>query len=197
MPSAEATSSSPAPRAPAPRGRPAAFLDRDGTIVVDVGYPDDPAGVEPIAGAAAALRRLADAGYALVLVTNQSGIARGLVTKSAYEAVQARLEALLAAEGVRLDAALYCPHHPDFTGPCACRKPGTLLHRRAARALGLDLARSVCIGDRPSDVLPALELGGRGYLVRTGVEFDEADVPARVIVCDDVAAAVEAALDES
>lgn len=145
--------------------RPAAFLDRDGTLIHDAHYLRDPALVRLLPDVAAPLRRLADAGYALVVITNQSGIARGLLTEMDYQAVRARLDALLAAEGVTLDASYHCPHEPERSGPCECRKPGTLLHRTAARDLGLDLVRSLYIGDRFRDVAPALALGGHGILV--------------------------------
>ncbi|MBI4410130.1 MAG: HAD family hydrolase [Gemmatimonadetes bacterium] len=182
------------PRSEAPGGRPAAFLDRDGTIIVEKTYLADPAGVELIPGAAPALRALADGGYALVLVTNQSGIARGLFGPRDYEATQRRLDELLAAAGVRLDGAYHCPHHPDFTGPCACRKPGTALHLRAARELGLDLAGSVFIGDRLDDVAPAERLGGCGILVRTGYGDTEARVPPGVAVAADLSEAADLVL---
>lgn len=145
--------------------RPAAFLDRDGTLIHDAHYLRDPALVRLLDGVPAALRQLADAGYALIVVTNQSGIARGLLSEADYEAVRARLDALLAAEGVTLTDSLHCPHEPSVSGPCECRKPGTLLYRRAAEAHAIDVAHSVFIGDRWRDVAPAVSLGGRGYLV--------------------------------
>lgn len=145
--------------------RPAAFLDRDGTLIHDAHYLRDPALVRLLPDVAAPLRRLRDAGYALVVITNQSGIARGLLTEQDYLAVRDQLDALLAAEGVTLEASYHCPHEPERSGPCDCRKPGTLLHRHAARDLGLDVTRSVFIGDRFRDVAPALALGGRGILV--------------------------------
>jgi histidinol-phosphate phosphatase family protein len=145
--------------------RRAAFLDRDGTIIVDVDYPSRPEDVELLPGAAAVIRRLNEHGVPAVVVTNQSGIARGLFDEAAYERVRARLDALLAAEGARLDASYHCPHHPDFGSPCDCRKPGTALHERAARELRLDATRSLYVGDRLRDVLPAQRLGGRGILV--------------------------------
>lgn len=148
--------------------RPAAFLDRDGTLVEDSGYLHRPEDVRLLPGAARAVRRLNAAGYAVVVVTNQSGIARGLYDAAAYEAVQRRLVDLLAAAGARLDGAYYCPHHPDHTGPCACRKPGVRLFEEAAAALGIDLRRSWFVGDKASDVAPARTLGGKGILVRTG-----------------------------
>jgi D-glycero-D-manno-heptose 1,7-bisphosphate phosphatase len=97
---------------------------------------------------------------------------------------------LLEAEGVVLEAVYYCPHHPDFTGPCDCRKPGLALFEQAAAELSLDLRRSVFLGDRLKDVLPARALGGQGYLVRTGYGADqESQAPAEIIVVDDLQAA--------
>lgn len=181
-----------------PAERRGAFLDRDGTIIVEHEYLDDPAGVELVPGAAAALRRLRDAGFILIVVTNQSGIARGFYTLRDFEAVQARLEDMLRHEGVQLDGVYYCPHHPEFTGPCDCRKPGLGMYRQAAEQHGLDLSRSVFIGDRIKDVLPADELGGLGLLVRTGYGSEEAaSAPASVAVVADLPEAVAIALSYS
>jgi D-glycero-D-manno-heptose 1,7-bisphosphate phosphatase len=146
----------------------AVFLDRDGTIVEDPGFLHEPDQVHLLPGAGAAIHRLNQAGWRVITVSNQSGIARGLYDATAYTAVQRRLAELLAAHDARLDGAYFCPHHPDFTGPCECRKPGVLLFRQAAAALGLDLARSVWVGDRVSDVEPARQLGARAILVETG-----------------------------
>ncbi len=154
--------------------RPAAFLDRDGTLIVERRYLADPDGVALVPGAAEALRELACAGFALVVVTNQSGIARGVYGEADFRAVQRRVEERFAARGVRFDAVYFCPHHPEVTGACECRKPGLGMYRRAAREHGLDLARSVYVGDKLSDVLPALELGGAGFLVRTGYGAEHA-----------------------
>ena len=148
--------------------RPAVFLDRDGTLVEDPGYLHRPDDVRLLPGAGAAVARLNGAGYLVVLITNQSGIARGIYDVGAYEAVQRRLVDLLGRAGARLDGAYYCPHHPDHTGPCACRKPGLRLFEEAAAALGIDLHRSWSVGDKISDVEPALAFGGRGILVETG-----------------------------
>jgi len=170
--------------------RPAVFIDRDGTLVVERDYLADPAGVELVGGAADALGALHDAGYALVVVTNQSGIARGLYTEADYRRVAARLDHVLEGQGVPVDATYHCPHHPDFTGPCSCRKPGTGMYEQAARDLDLDLAASWYVGDKVADVLPALALGGRGILVRTGYGAEqEGDVPNAVAVVDDLGAA--------
>ncbi len=145
--------------------RRAAFLDRDGTLIRDHHYPRDPDLVALLPGVPAALTRLVGAGYLLVVITNQSGIARGLLTEADYQRVRGRLDDLLAAEGVSLDASYHCPHETTISGPCECRKPGTGLHRQAAREMGIDLAHSVSVGDRWRDVAPALELGFRGWLV--------------------------------
>jgi histidinol-phosphate phosphatase family protein len=146
--------------------RPAAFLDRDGTIIHDVEYIRDPEQVALVPGAASAIRRLNDAGIPVIIVTNQSGIARGWLTERDYEAVHEKLRATLRDEnGAWIDASYMCPHHPDFTGPCACRKPGPLLFHRAAADHDLDLARSAFIGDRWRDVAPAMRFGGLGIAV--------------------------------
>lgn len=143
----------------------AVFLDRDGTINVDTGYVSDPATVRLIDGAAAAIRRLNEHEIPVVVVTNQSGIARRLFSAGQYEKVRARIGELLAAEGASVNTTYTCPHHPEFTGQCDCRKPGTLLFRQAAEELGVDLTRSWYIGDKLRDVSPARALGGFGILV--------------------------------
>jgi D-glycero-D-manno-heptose 1,7-bisphosphate phosphatase len=157
-----------------PRTRKAAFLDRDGTIIVEKHYLADPDDVVLTDNAVAGLRELMDAGFKLVIVTNQSGIARGLYSEADFHAVQQRLEDMLVEQGIRFDGVYYCPHHPDFTGPCECRKPGPGMYREAERNLRLVLKDSVFIGDRLKDVLPAQEFGARGILVSTGYGSDEA-----------------------
>lgn len=174
--------------------RPAAFLDRDGTLIVEREYLADPEGVEILPGAADALRRLQQAGYALVLVTNQSGIGRGLYSPADFRAVQERIEALLAAAGVTLAGVYWCPHHP--AEGCTCRKPGLALFQRAATELDLDLAASVYIGDRLRDVVPAARLGGRALLVRTGYGAAEsAGAGAGIEVVGDLAEAARRVIE--
>lgn len=146
-------------------GTPAAFLDRDGTIMRDASYVRDPADVELLPGAAAAVKRLNDRGVPVIVVTNQSGIARGWLSADDYAAVRRRLDDLLAAEGARIDDTYMCPHHPDLTGSCDCRKPGLLLYQRAIADHAIDPTRSIFIGDRMRDVTPAVALGGRGVLL--------------------------------
>jgi D-glycero-D-manno-heptose 1,7-bisphosphate phosphatase len=148
--------------------RPAVFLDRDGTIVKEADYLAEPKQVRILPGAADALRRLSRAGYVLIVVTNQSGIARGLYTEADFFRVQRRVEQLLTRAGVHLEGVYFCPHHPDFTGPCDCRKPGLALYQLAIAEHGIDATRSLFVGDRLKDVEPARQLGGRGVLVRTG-----------------------------
>jgi D-glycero-D-manno-heptose 1,7-bisphosphate phosphatase len=145
--------------------RVAAFLDRDGTLIDDVHYIARAEHVVLRPGAAQAVRRLNDAGVLAVVVTNQSGIGRGLLTESDYQAVAARLSELLAAAGARVDATYHCPHDPTAGEPCECRKPALGMYRQAEREHGVDLARSAYIGDRLRDVEPSKPLGGRGILV--------------------------------
>lgn len=176
--------------------RRAAFLDRDGTIIAEREYLADPDGVHLLPGTPEALRALRRAGLALVVTTNQSGIARGFYSEDQYHAVAARLEDMLAAHGARPDATYYCPHHPDYTGACDCRKPATGMFRQAARDLDLDLSCSFYVGDRLKDVLPALELGGEAILVRTGYGVEEErGAPPSVHVVDDLPAAVRLILE--
>jgi D-glycero-D-manno-heptose 1,7-bisphosphate phosphatase len=169
--------------------RPAVFLDRDGTIVEDTGYLRDPAEVRLLPGAALAIRRLNLTGLLVVVVTNQSGIARGLLTLEQYRATEQRLDELLGMEGAGIDGHFFCPHLPDVSGPCECRKPGPLLYRQAAERFGIDLSRSWWVGDRLRDVLPAETFGGRGILVgATEVGGAEGD---RFLRARDLAGAVE------
>lgn len=173
--------------------RPAAFIDRDGTIIEELEYLSDPERVRLLPGAAEGLRGLAAAGYLIVVITNQSGMARGLFGEAEFQAVQERLHRLLADEGVAVDAVYHCPHHPQFTGPCECRKPGTGLFRQAMADLDLDPARSIYVGDRLRDVAAAAVLGGRAYLVRTGYGSQEAvAAPAHVTVVADLRELAEA-----
>jgi histidinol-phosphate phosphatase family protein len=143
----------------------AIFLDRDNTIVRDPGFLHDPDQVELLHGAALGLAAMAAGGWPLVVVSNQSGIARGLFGPEAFHAVMDRIAELLAPHQVHFLASYFCPHHPDVGGPCDCRKPGVKLFRQAAAEHQLVLGDSWFVGDRWRDVEPALTLGGRGILV--------------------------------
>jgi D-glycero-D-manno-heptose 1,7-bisphosphate phosphatase len=154
----------------------AVFLDRDGTLIEDPGYLNDPARMRLLPGVAGAIHRLNTAGFLAIVVTNQSGIARGRLTYETYTSIAQRLEDMLGAEGARLDAQYMCPHLPEITGACDCRKPGTLLYREAAERFGIDFTTSWWIGDRERDVVPARTLGGRGILISTR-NGDERETP--------------------
>ena len=152
---------------PACHGLEVVFLDRDGTLNRDDGgYLADPDGLVLLPGAAEAVAALNAAGVKAVVVTNQSGVGRGLITEEALARIHERLRVLLAAGGAVLDGIVVCPHRPEHG--CTCRKPGTELALRAARDLGVDPARSAMIGDKPADVALAHRLGGRAVLVLTG-----------------------------
>ena len=158
----------------AERGRPqAALLDRDGTIIVDHHYLNDPAGVELLPGAAEAIRRLSAVGIPSIVCTNQSGIARGTISLEQYRAVRLRTEELLAAEGAALLDTFSCPHHPEVTGVCPCRKPATGLYERAAALYKLDLSRCLYAGDRYRDVAACTVFHGRGIFVESRVSLPE------------------------
>ncbi len=153
---------------------PVVFLDRDGTLIREREQPPRRAAdVEFLGGSIEALAELRGAGLRLVMVTNQSAIARGWLRFEEFEAVQATLREALAREGVVLDATYFCPHHPSegfapYRRVCACRKPGDALLRRATRELELDLARAWMIGDALRDLAAGERVGARGILVATG-----------------------------
>jgi len=153
---------------PASVGRPApvVFLDRDGTLNRDIGYLCDPDQLELLPGVGAALRALRKAGARTVIVTNQSGIARGALTEARLHLVHQRLRHVLEGEGASIDGIFYCPHHPDDR--CHCRKPETELIDRARKELALELDRSYVVGDKLADVLLAHRIGATSILVRTG-----------------------------
>jgi histidinol-phosphate phosphatase family protein len=162
--------------------RPAVFIDKDGTLVKDVPYNVDPALVVLTPGAGPALRALRDAGFALVLVSNQSGIATGRFPASALRAVEDRLAELLAPHGVSLDAAYYCPHAPGPDGrpACPCRKPAPGLFFQAARERHLHLRRSWMIGDILNDVEAGRAAGCRTILLDNGGETEWKISPGRL-----------------
>lgn len=143
----------------------AVFLDRDGTLIEDTGYPTDPDQVRLLPGVRDALAELSCLGFALVVVSNQSGIGRGLILPAQAQAVHERFIKELAAGGVTLDAALYCPHAPEEG--CPCRKPLPQMLLQAAGRLGIQLARSVMVGDRASDVEAGRRAGCRTILLGT------------------------------
>jgi len=141
-------------------------LDRDGTVIEDKNYLADPNGVELCRNAGEGLRAIVSMGLGLVIVTNQSGIARGYLGERDLEAVHRRMFEVLAEYGVQLDGVYHCPHGPDEG--CSCRKPASGLMDRAAGELGFDPSRGFVIGDKPSDIELGRNVGARTILVRTG-----------------------------
>jgi D-glycero-D-manno-heptose 1,7-bisphosphate phosphatase len=163
-------------------GHPAVFLDRDGVLVDDVGYLSSASGLRLFPGVPVAARALSDAGFKLVVATNQSAVARGILTEAQLEAIHTHLTLLLSAGGAAVDAWLYCPHHPidgvePYRRACDCRKPQPGMLLRARDLLGLDLSRSFLVGDRRSDVVAARRAGCTAILVRTGFGSEEANRP--------------------
>jgi len=153
--------------------RPAVFLDRDGTIIEDVGYLDAIDKIAWYPWSVDAIRALNAAGLPVVVITNQAGVARGYFAESLIDDVHRAIDAHLARGGARIDAYYYCPHHVDgsveaYRIACDCRKPACGMIDRAARDLGLDPRRSVVVGDAWSDIGAARAAGARGLLVRTG-----------------------------
>jgi histidinol-phosphate phosphatase family protein len=139
----------------------------------DAHHIKSPDQVRLIPGAAAAVKRINDAKVPVIVVTNQSGIGRGMFTVKDYEAVKSRFEALLAQHGAHIDASYYCPDHPSATGPSKCRKPATKMFEDAIRDFNLDPASVGYVGDRWRDVVAARKLGGRGIMIASPMTTDE------------------------
>jgi len=159
----------------------AAFIDRDGVINEDREFVYRVEDFHFIRGSVAALRRLQSAGYLLVVITNQSGIARGLFTEAQYRELEAQMRARLLQEGVTLDCVQYCPHLPDaevlqYRLDCDCRKPRPGMLLGAAALLDIDVSQSILVGDRRADIEAGRAAGvGRCYLVRSGKPVSESD----------------------
>ncbi len=177
----------------------AVFLDRDGTINIEKEYLYRAEDFEFIPGAAEAIRLLNQAGLLVVVVTNQSGVARGYYTEDDVELLHRHIDRELARSDAHVDAWLFCPHHPDGNGsyalPCNCRKPLPGMLQEAARRYDIDLGNSVMIGDKRADIEAGEAAGGRTILVRTGYGADEEPyVGPHTVVCDDLLAAVKSLL---
>ena len=165
------------------------FVDRDGTLIEEVGYLDRVDRLTLYPWTTDAVRALNRAGLKVVLVSNQSGVARGFFEETVVHDIHARMAEMLSAGGARIDAYYYCPHHPDGKVPtyaraCDCRKPKRGLVDRAAQELGIDPAHSFVVGDRWLDVGLARTVGGRGILVRTGYGAREEAHPAENLSAD-------------
>ncbi len=156
----------------------AVFMDRDGTICEEVGYLDSVERFRLIPRSAAAVKRLNDQGMKAVLITNQSGVARGYFSEKNLEAIHAELFRQMEKEGAHLDGVYYCPHHPSegeepYRRICNCRKPESGLLLKAAEEMHLDLARSYAVGDRLIDLECGFRVGAKGVLVLTGYGKEE------------------------
>ncbi len=170
---------------PPPGSRAAVFLDRDDTLMADVPYCRRPEEVRLLPGAADAVRALNDRGWLVVVVTNQSGIARGYFTEADLQRVNAELERQLSSAGAHIDALYYCPHLP--TAGCACRKPGTALFEQACREHGIVAEASILVGDRGHDIEAGVRLGARTVLLRNDIglaELEKISVRPTVVVSD-------------
>ena len=165
-------------------GTPAVFLDKDGTLVNDVPYNVEPAAIALAPGSAEGARLLHEAGYPLIVVSNQSGVARGFFAETALRRVEQRLRELLDEAGASLAGFYYCPHYPDapesaYAVRCGCRKPEPGLMLRAAEDRDLDLARSWAIGDILNDVEAGHRAGARTILIDNGNETEWLLTPNR------------------
>lgn len=162
--------------------RRAVFLDRDGTVIEERGYLGRLDLISPFPYAAEAIVRLREAGYLVIVVTNQAGVARGYFTEAFVREAHRHLDSLLAPHGAAPDAYYYCPHHPEgvvegYRTACRCRKPAPGMVEQAARDWEVDVARSFVVGDKWLDVGLANQAGARGILVRTGYGETTADSP--------------------
>ena len=176
--------------------RKAVFLDRDGVINRDRAYVSRWEDFEFVPGAIDAMRRLKTAGYALVVVTNQSGIARGYYSEAQYQALTAAMQQALLEAGAAVDAVYHCPHHPkgavaELAIDCDCRKPAPGMILRAARELKLSLADSILVGDKPSDIEAARAAGvGRAYIVQSDNAESGPGLAGADAACADLSACV-------
>jgi D-glycero-D-manno-heptose 1,7-bisphosphate phosphatase len=184
---------------PAPRtDRKAAFVDRDGVISADSGFLYRVEDFEFLPRAVQGLQQLQAAGYLLVVITNQSGIARGLYTEEDYQRLTAHMRRRLSLAGVELSAVEHCPHLPDariarYRMVCDCRKPQPGMLTRAAAALNIDMAASILVGDRASDIQAGRAAGvGRCWLVRSGAALSQSDVEIADAVFADLAECAQA-----
>lgn len=176
--------------------RKAVFVDRDGVLIDEVNYLSHPRQLRLLPGSAEAVKRLRAAGFKVVVVSNQSGVARGYFTLARLREIHAALRALLGRKGTRLDGLLFCPHHPDgsvkrFARACACRKPAPGMLREAARRWKAAMKESFMVGDTEADVAAGRRAGCRTILVRTGHGSRKKVTTSPDAVAADLAAAAD------
>ena len=176
--------------------RKAVFVDRDGTLIVEKGFLSDPDGVEVIPGAIEAVKKLNDEGFAVIVVSNQSGVARGYFGEDAVVKVNDRVKSLFAKGGAKIEALYYCPHYADgsveeYAIDCPCRKPGTGMVEKAVREL--NVVPAFVIGDRKSDVELGKNLGVPAVLVLSGYGKEQPDEVVKMadFVAEDISSAVD------
>jgi len=173
--------------------KPTVFLDRDGTFLDETGYLGNPDKVRFLPGAVDAMRELSEAGFRLIVVTNQSGIGRGFFSEEQALAVNLKMIQMLSDEGVTIDAIYYCPHHPD--DGCGCRKPLTMMVKRAEDDFELDTDISWIVGDVDKDVHLGLNSGLRPVLVATG-KTEKGDIPDNIASFTDLKTATRMILEK-
>lgn len=174
----------------------AVFLDRDGVINEDTGHLHDVADLQIIPKVGQAIRDLNEKGYKVVVVANQSAVAKGLATIKDIDTINGEVKARLAREGAIIDAIYYCPHHPEgtvrkYATDCDCRKPGIGMIKTATADLGINLEESFLVGDKTSDILAGRRAGLKTVLVRTGYAGKDGQYKVMAdFVADDLASAV-------
>ena len=159
----------------------AIFLDRDGVINKEVGYLSNPDDFELIEGAVEALKLLKQKGYLLIVITNQAAIARGYITEKFLKSIHEMMIKRLKQNGVELDDIYYCPHHPDFTGPCDCRKPNPGMILKAELKYNIDLINSYMIGDTLNDIQTGKSARCKTVLVLTGYGKEEQNKIGQIV----------------
>lgn len=183
------------PRAKTPT--PAVFLDRDGTVNVEKNYLYKIADWQWIDGAEDAIKRLKDAGYLVVIVSNQAGIARGMYSAEDVNLLHEFVNAELEKIGAKIDAFYFCPHHPEITGGCDCRKPSPSMLLQATKDLGIDLSQSWMVGDKKIDVEAGIAANVLPIMVRTGYGSEEEKLlSSPVTVVDNIVGAVQFILEK-
>ena len=169
----------------------AVFLDRDGTIIEDVDYLNHPKDIKFFPGAVAAIKQLNEAGYKVIIISNQAGIARGLLTEDLLQTIDKTIHKQVLSGGGHVDGSYYCPHHPDhgvypYKQICECRKPHPGLLKKAQKDLNLDLSKSFMVGDKATDIEAGQRAGVTTIFVQTGrdkqapADFTANDLPAAV-----------------
>lgn len=151
----------------------AVFLDRDGTLIEDTGYINSPEQVKFLPGAIAAVKKLQDAGFKIIIISNQSGVARGLITEDMLQTIDKLIHRQVLNGGAHIDGSYYCPHHPEhgvypYRQDCECRKPHIGLIRKAVKDHDLDLSGSIMVGDHSNDIETAKRAGIKSVFVMTG-----------------------------